>query len=192
MRWTSAAILDQPQIKPNDKIWFATLSSTNQNHKRMVDVYGIQKYNFIVWNLVKSCSSSSLLPSNSVFFRVSRDCNLIDRSVKLFLFKAWLEKLVKDLFTPLGEIIPIQEAQLKQNKNAEDKLYKNRIESILISKDIEQSHKNEKETPAKPKARKKLICWVCKDKHLFMGCPQFRKKSVRGRKDFVTLCTNCS
>ena len=81
---------------------------------------------------------------------------MIDRSVKLFLFKAWLEKLVKDLFTPLGEIIPIQEAQLKQNKNAEDKLYKNRIESILISKDLEQSHKNEKETPAKPEGKKKI------------------------------------
>ena len=63
---------------------------------------------------------------------------------------------MKDLFTPLGEIIPIQEAQLKQNKNAEDKLYKNRIESILISKDIERSHKNEKETPAKPEGKKKI------------------------------------
>ena len=43
------------------------------------------------------------------FFKVARDCNLIDGSVNLIVFENWLEKKLKTYFNPLGADIIVAE-----------------------------------------------------------------------------------
>ena len=43
------------------------------------------------------------------FFKVTRDCNLIDGSVNLIVFENWLEKKLKTYFNPLGADIIVAE-----------------------------------------------------------------------------------
>ena len=122
------------------------------------------------------------------FFRATRDCNLTDGTTKLLSFEDWPEKRVKDQFNSLA----LQEAKLKQNQSSKDHLYKNRLQSNLISKDTQQNNKHKKEGPSKPKdSKEKLTCWLCEDKRSLMDCSQFKKMSVTERIDFVTKQRLC-
>ena len=148
-------------IESKRQNWFTTLSPTDQNQQHLPDVYWIQKSNSIVWNLVKSISTSFTLSSHSVFwsnlwFRLNRRHNKTP-----FIWRL-------DPKTSLGSIQPIgwnytlQEAKLKQNQSSKDHFYKNRVHSNLISKDTMQNNKYKKEEPSKPEDKKeKLTCWLC-------------------------------
>ena len=65
------------------------------------------------------------------FFKATRDCDLTDDTINLLTFENWLERRIKDLFSPLAEIISIQEAGTKHRQppkeNFRKKIYSNFI-----------------------------------------------------------------
>ena len=129
------------------------------------------------------------------FFRATCDYDLTDGTINLLSFEVWLEKGLKDLFNPLAEIISLQDEKSNKHQHIKDQLIKNPYK-IHTNHLIRKSKFDEKEDQRgkQMENQEKMSCWLCKQKHCLIDCPQFKDKSVEERIEFATkekLCKNC-
>ena len=187
-------LLDQPQIKPNDKIG---LRHYHQQVKITSTWLLFTGYKTPIISYEKLSKAVARLPKyfRTQFLKATCDCDLTDGTINPLSFKVWLEKRVKDLFNPLAETISLQDAKSSKHQHIKDQLIKNpyKIHTNHINK---ESKLDEKEDQSKKQMenQQKMNCWLCKQKHRLMDCPQFKDKSVEERIDFATeekLCKNC-
>ena len=102
---------------------------------------------------------------------------------------------MKDLFNPLAEIISLQDAKSNKHQHIKDQLTKNpyKIHTNCLNKESKSDEKKDQKGK-QMENQEKMSCWLCKQKHHLVDCPQFRDKSVEEKIDFATkekLCKNC-
>ena len=188
------SLLDQQQIKPNDKIG---LRHYHQQVKITSTWLLFIGYKTPIISYEKLSKAVALLPNyfRTQFLKATCDCDLTDGTINPLSFKVWLEKRVKDLFNPLAETISLQDAKSSKHQHIKDQLIKNpyKIHTNHINKESKLDEKEDK-SKKQMENQQKMNCWLCKQKHRLMDCPQFKDKSVEERIDFATkvkLCKNC-
>ena len=129
------------------------------------------------------------------FFKATRGYDLTDVTINLLSFELWLGKQVKDFFNPLAETISLQHAKSNKHQHIKDQLIKNpyKIHTNHLNKESKLDEK-EDQSGKQMENQEKTSCWLCKQKHHLMDCPQFKDKSVEDRIDFARkekLCKNC-
>ena len=129
------------------------------------------------------------------FFKATCDYDLNDGTINLLSFEVWLEKRVKDLSNPLAEIISLQDAKSNKHQHVKDQSIKNpyKIHTNHLNKESKLDEKKDQKGK-QMENQEKMSCWLCKQKHHMVDCPQFRDKSVEEKIDFATkekLCKNC-
>ena len=183
-------LLEQPQIKPNNKV---ILRHCHQQVK-ITNIWllsmGYKTLIISYENLIKTVAHLSNY-LRTQFFKATCDYGTIN----LLSFEAWLKKQVKDLFNPLAQIILLQDAKSNKHQHIKDQLMKNayKIHTNHLNKESKLDEK-EDQSGKQMENQEKTSCWLCKQKHHLMDCPQFKDKSVEDRIDFARkekLCKNC-
>ena len=95
---------------------------------------------------------------------MAKNYNFLNSHVTLIEFEHWLENRVKEYFNPIANII------------GDNKLRKQEIGFKSIVNGIYLPSTNEDNDPC---------CWLCKQKHWLMNCPEFISKSLDEKKNFI-------
>ena len=98
------------------------------------------------------------------FYKSTKNYNFLNGDVTLIEFEHWLENRVKEYFNPIANIITDNELRKRE------KPFKSTVNGTYLP------FKNEDNDPC---------CWLCKQKHRLMNCPEFINKSLDEKKHFI-------
>ena len=138
------SLLDQTQIKPNDKIVL-------RHHHQPVKITSTwllsMGYGTPVISYENLSKAVARLPNylRTQFFEATCDYDLTDGTINLFLFEVWPEKRVKDLFNPLAGIISLQDLKGNKHQPIKDQLIKNpyKIHTNHLNKECKLDEKED-------------------------------------------------
>ena len=99
-----------------------------------------------------------------IFYKLTKNYNFLNSNVTLIEFEHWLENRVKEYFNPIANII------------GDNELRKQEIGFKSIVNGTYLPSTNEDNDPC---------CWLCKQKHWLMNCPEFINKSLDEKKNFI-------
>ena len=144
------------------------------------------------------------LPLNvrNLFYKFTKDSNLVDSSVNLLIFKKWLDGQIKVCFNPLADIVNKQDLCNKNKLHLSKPYSKLTANSLDISEEILgeidqefKSNSNSIESSSnKTTESVRIKCWHWGNNHRLKDCRRVISKSVSDRKQFIKehkLCWNC-
>ena len=180
------AVLDQPQIQPNDK---TSLRRYTQSLRSTVIWLKSMGYNSAIQSVKNVTKAVMRLPRfmRSKFYQDFKDSTYDNNDLNLEYFEKWLANRLTEMFNPIAAIIGTRETtnQNHSDKNKDNKY--NRQQHSIFQMPGNNSNTN--------KQQFNLKCWFCNNNdHKVSLCPEIevlsypdKTKTIKDKK----LCFNC-